>query len=271
MKKGKVYIGTSGWHYKHWRGTFYPPDLKSSQHFEYYSRCFNTVEVNNSFYKLPQKSTFTAWGEAAPDNFLFAVKGSRFITHAKKLKVEPGSISMFFEHTRALKHKCGPILFQLPPHWKVNAERLEEFLRHLPADFRYAVEFRNSTWYTKEVYNILRKYDVMFCIYELDGHTSPLEVTASGVYIRLHGPGAKYQGSYSDEVLGNWADRIQRWARGGRDVYLYFDNDQEGFAAFNAGTLLQMLKISPPQKAPANSRVTKVIKKKKKSSRKVPL
>jgi uncharacterized protein YecE (DUF72 family) len=241
MKKGKVHIGTSGWHYKHWRGTFYPADIKSASQFEYYSRLFQTVEINNSFYKLPDKATFAAWREAAPRGFVFAVKASRFITHMKKLKVDPESISRFFTHSQELEKNLGPILFQLPPHWKVNPERLNTFLQHLPRGFSYTIEFRNATWYTEEVYAILNKHDVAFCIYELDGHLSPLEVTAGFVYIRLHGPGAKYQGSYSEEVLKSWAAKIKSWSRKGKDVFIYFDNDQEGYAAFNALALLKMI------------------------------
>jgi len=243
MRKGKIFIGTSGWHYKHWKGTFYPADIKSSAQFDHYSGLFSTVEINNSFYRLPAKSVFAGWRKSSPPGFLYAVKASRFITHMKKLKVVPGEISNFFAHAAQLKEKLGPILFQLPPHWKVNLERLQTFLQGLPKSYQYTIEFRNPTWYTEEVYELLRSYNVAFCIYELDAHISPIITTASLVYIRLHGPGAKYQGSYSDKVLGEWAARIKKWAGSGKSVFIYFDNDQEGYAAFNADTLAGMLKL----------------------------
>jgi len=251
MSKGSIFVGTSGWHYKHWKGTFYPEDIKAANQFHKYSEDFSTVEINNSFYRLPPKSVFAEWRKSSPPDFLYAVKASRFITHMKKLKVDPQEIQNFFTHARQLKEKLGPILFQLPPHWKVNIERLESFVKGLPKGHQYTIEFRNQTWYTEEVYDVLKKYNVAFCIYELDGHVSPIITTADLVYIRLHGPGAKYQGSYSDEVLGEWAARIQRWKRAGKSVFVYFDNDQEGYAAFNAKTLLGMLAQKPLRRKPA--------------------
>lgn len=234
MPKRKIHIGTSGWHYKHWKGTFYPEGTRDDEQFVYYCQHFKTVEVNNSFYKLPESSTFTAWRKAAPRAFLFAVKASRFITHMKKLNMNRTELHRFFSRVDKLEGKLGPILFQLPPRWKLNLQRLADFLSVLPAGYRYAFEFRNADWYLEEVYALLKKYNVSFCIYELDKHLSPLVVTADFVYIRLHGPGNKYQGSYSRQALKKWADYCKKCIKEGRDVYLYFDNDQEGYAAFNA-------------------------------------
>jgi uncharacterized protein YecE (DUF72 family) len=241
MKKGRVHIGTSGWHYKHWNGTFYPETVKAVERFDYYTKIFKTVEINNSFYRLPAKNVFTGWKEAAPKGFVYAVKASRFITHMKKLKIDADGISKFFSNVSYLNEKLGPILFQLPPNWKVNTGRLEQFLKELPPKHIYTIEFRNDTWYKEEVYKILEKYNVAFCIYELAGHISPLITTAGFVYIRLHGPGAKYQGSYADDVLSNWADKIRAWTGKGKDVFVYFDNDQKGYAAFNAKTLQEIV------------------------------
>lgn len=240
-KKGKIYIGTSGWHYKHWKGTFYPEGTKDAQQMEYYLQHFDTVEINNSFYKLPSTTTFEKWKKAVPDDFIFAIKGSRFITHMKKLKVQRENIEKFFNGTDRLENKAGPILFQLPPGWKINAERLKDFLAQLPSDYRYTFEFRNDTWYDESIYGLLRENKCAFCIYELAGHMSPMEVTADFVYIRLHGPGDKYQGTYDQATLETWANRCKDWRDEGKDVFVYFDNDQEGYAAFNAKTLKEIV------------------------------
>src|SRR5690349_11557428 len=175
MRKGKYYIGTSGWHYKHWKGKFYPEDISDKEHFAYYSSIFSTVEINNSFYRLPTLKTFSDWRRASPANFTFSVKGSRFITHMKKLNVNASSIQKFFNRAERLKEKLGPILFQLPPKWKVNSERLSNFLDRIPRAHRYVFEFRNETWYSKEVYDVLKKHNSAFCIYELAHHLTPLE------------------------------------------------------------------------------------------------
>lgn len=238
---GTLYIGTSGWHYKHWVGTFYPAEAKPREFTDYYLRFFRTVEINNSFYKLPSAETFAAWRDSVPPDFLFAVKGSRFITHMKKLKDPQQSSIRFFENVAALQEKLGPILFQLPPGWHANTERLAQFLAVLPPHFRYAFEFRHPSWYSAEVLELLRQHGAAFCIYELEGHLSPFEITTSMVYVRLHGPGGKYQGSYSEEGLGWWAGRCLEWQHQGLDVFVYFDNDEQGFAAFNAQRLQQLV------------------------------
>jgi uncharacterized protein YecE (DUF72 family) len=240
MKPGKIFIGTSGWNYKHWEGTFYPEELKQNQHFQYYQEHFDTVELNNSFYHLPPPETFKHWKEQTPKNFLFAVKASRYITHMKKLKDTKEALSTFLKNARSLGKKLGPVLFQLPPGWKLNEERLQIFLKQLPASRRFTFEFRNRTWYTDSVYELLKKYNCAFCIYELAGHRSPLVTTADFVYVRLHGPGAKYQGSYTTASLKKWAGMMQEWSRQGKDAYLYFDNDQAGYAAFNALTIKKL-------------------------------
>jgi uncharacterized protein YecE (DUF72 family) len=239
--KGKIYIGTSGWHYKHWVGTFYPRGTKDSEQLVYYLKFFKTVELNNSFYRVPPPQTFANWRKTVPAEFLFAVKGSRFISHMKKLNVERENISIFFKSVNKLKEKLGPILFQLPPKWKVNVERLSKFLRILPRKHRYAFEFRNQTWYDEKVYALLKKYNCSFCIYELEHHLSPVITTANFVYIRLHGPGNKYAGSYTARQLSKWAGWCEVWKRQGKDVYIYFDNDQLGYAALNALALQKMI------------------------------
>jgi uncharacterized protein YecE (DUF72 family) len=238
----RIYIGTSGWNYKHWIGTFYPSDLNQSEELQYYCKHFKTVELNNSFYHLPEAKSFTNWRQQTPADFLFAVKGSRFITHMKKLKVDKVTINKFLQRTTKLGEKLGTILFQLPPRWKVNVERLDQFLSRLPSGHRYTFEFRDHTWYTQEVYDVLRVHNCAFCIYELAGHTSPVEVTADFVYIRLHGPGDKYQGNYTSVALKKWASKCTAWTKDKKDVYIYFDNDQQGYAAFNAQQLQKIVK-----------------------------
>ncbi|WP_205503677.1 DUF72 domain-containing protein [Rufibacter psychrotolerans] len=241
QEKGTIYIGTSGWHYNHWKGNFYPPSVTSKQFTQHYLRYFKTVEINNSFYRLPSAETFAAWRTSVPEDFLFAVKASRFITHMKKLKEPQQGLAQLLGNAQALEEKLGPILFQLPPAWRVNVERFQEFLRALPSYYRYTFEFREPSWYHPAIYELLRDHNHAFCIYELAGHMSPLEVTADFVYVRLHGPEGKYAGSYAESALQWWATTCQTWAQQGKDVYLYFDNDQNGYAAFNALRLQELV------------------------------
>jgi uncharacterized protein YecE (DUF72 family) len=240
MSKHKIYIGTSGWSYKHWRGTFYPQEIKVKNHFSYYLQHFNTVEINNSFYRLPSEETFLNWKKIVPDDFIYVIKANRFITHIKKLHDPAVTLAPFIDHVKLLGKKLGPVLFQLPPFMKSNTLLLEAFLEELPKKFRYVFEFRNPDWYKPEIYNLLKKHNCAFCIYELAGHISPSQITADFVYLRLHGPGNKYQGSYSDETLQTWADECLKWSET-KDVFVYFDNDQNGYAAFNALKLRELI------------------------------
>jgi len=237
----RVHIGTSGFHYKHWRGNFYPEKMPASQWLDYYTRHFDTVELNNTFYRLPVETGLNHWRESTPPGFHFAVKGSRFITHMKKLKDPEQAVGKFFERVDLLGKKLGPVVFQLPPWWEVDAVRLEEFLGVLPPRGRYAFELRNATWHTPEVFAILRRHNAAFCIFEINRVFSGLEITADWTYVRLHGPGGPYQGSYDDSTLRDWAERIAGWREGLKTVYVYFDNDQEAFAVQNALTLKRMV------------------------------
>lgn len=239
MQRNSIYIGTSGWSYKHWRGTFYPNEIKVKDHFSYYLKNFNTVEINNTFYRLPAEETFLNWKKTVPEDFIFVIKANRFITHIKKMHDPETTLASFMDHVKLLGKKLGPILFQLPPFMKCNLPLLESFLAALPKKYRYVFEFRNSDWYRPEVYDALKKYNCAFCIYELAGHTAPSQITANFVYLRLHGPGNKYQGSYSDEALQTWAHECLKWAET-KDVFVYFDNDEQGYAAFNALKLREL-------------------------------
>jgi len=237
-----IRIGTSGFHYKHWKGPFYPRELPASQMINYYARHFDTVELNNSFYRLPTPEAFDAWRDVTPANFVFAVKSSRFLTHNKKLKDPENAVQNLLPRAARLHRKLGPILFQLPPKWQVNLERLENLLAILPRDLRYAFEFRELSWMTNDVMQVLKRFNAVFCICELAGCHSPLHLTADFTYVRLHGPAAgKYQGSYSDDRLQNWTRQIEIWARQLNTVYIYFDNDQAGYAVSNALALKRMV------------------------------
>jgi uncharacterized protein YecE (DUF72 family) len=239
---GTIHIGTSGWHYKHWLGVFYPPKLPGKEMLGFYSQHFPTVEINNSFYHLPLETTFDQWRQTTPNDFLFAVKGSRFITHMKKLTEPSRSTRRFFAGAHRLKEKLGPILFQLPPRWHLNLARLSEFLEALPAKQQYTFEFRDESWQVAEVYDLLRSHNAAFCIYDLSGKETPLEITADFTYVRFHGPAeARYAGSYSTQALRTWAKRLRDWQKRLKNVYVYFNNDVGGHAIFNAKQLCELV------------------------------
>jgi uncharacterized protein YecE (DUF72 family) len=237
----QVHIATSGWHYKHWIGTFYPSGMRPAQMLRWYAEKFDTVEINNSFYRLPPATALESWCRETPPEFCFAVKASRYITHNRKLNDPESAKEKFISLVEKLGRRLGPILFQLPPSWKVNVERLDQFLAALPRTHRYAFEFRNPTWNVAPVYEALRRHNAAYCIYELADFQSPIEITADFTYVRLHGPGNKYQGDYSRQILRNWAKRIEAWRRSLRHVFVYFDNDQAGFAPKNALDLKKMI------------------------------
>jgi len=190
------------------------------------------------------------WYDNVPDDFIFSVKASRYITHMKKLRDSHSALKKFLNSVNVLRHKLGPILFQLPPHWRLNIERLADFLEGLPREHRYAVEFRDPSWFSPRIYRLLREYSVAFCIFDLDRKLSPVEVTADFIYIRLHGPKGAYEGRYSDRSLRDWADLIAGWSGEGRDVYCYFDNDEAAYAIQDATRLGDMLM---PAKVPDRS------------------
>jgi uncharacterized protein YecE (DUF72 family) len=232
-----IRIGTSGYHYRHWRGNFYPQDISTTAMLPFYLNYFDTLELNNTFYRLPTTTAIEAWRDAVPDNFIFAVKASRFLTHNKKLKDPENALENLLPRVEKLGKKLGPILFQLPPKWRINLERLEELLAILPRKHRYAFEFRETSWMHDQVLETLQRYRAAFCIYEIAGYHSAPHVTSDWAYVRLHGPGGKYQGSYSGAALERWADWIIEHHTELRAIYVYFDNDQAGYAPQNALTL----------------------------------
>lgn len=234
-------VGVSGWQYPDFSERFYPDELEKPEQLGFYAEHFPTVEINNTFYQLPSENNIQRWRERVPEDFVFAIKASRYITHMKNLLEPEETLPNFFERISLFGEKGGPILFQLPPHWGVNAERLMNFLPELPEGFRYAMELRNPTWLDEKVYAILREHEVAFCIYEIDFRQSPILTTTDFVYIRLHGPGRAYNDPYDLDVLGRWADRIKSWVGSGLDVYCYFDNTHRGYAWENAQTLLSLI------------------------------
>lgn len=240
----KIYIGTSGWSYEHWIA-FYsnvPPDKRLN----YYSKFFNSVELNTTFYHLPKASTIKNWGLQAPRGFIFSAKASRFITHIKKLKDCALALKQFYKAISGLKNKLGPILFQLPPSLAQDLPRLETFISLLNPKYKYTFEFRSQTWFEEDVFELLKKNKIALCISDLKGELSPMEITSNFIYIRLHGPKKAYQGNYSKAALKSWQKRLEKWAHK-YSVYIYFDNDEKGYAVQDAQILRKM--INKPKKS----------------------
>ncbi len=235
------YIGTSGWHYDHWRHRFYPEKLTKAEWLKFYARHFTTVEVNNSFYRLPSETAFANWRDSSPDNFTFAVKVSRFITHIKRLKNTGESVDNFISRAKILEEKLGPLLYQLPPNMHRNDEVLESFLATLPRGFKHVFEFRHQSWLDENVLEILHKYNVGLCVFDMPSLSCPLVATADFAYIRFHGSTGLYWSCYSDEELANWAEKLASLAGKLKEVYIYFNNDAEAFAVRNAITLRSYL------------------------------
>lgn len=237
----RIYIGTSGWSYEHWEKVFYPEGLANKEHLHFYSHYFSIVEINSTFYHLPSEETIKNWAKQTPSHFIFALKASRFITHQKRLIDFKESTTLFFQRIKPLKSKLGPILFQLPPSFKLNYNRLEEFIQFLPKNMRYCFEFRNPSWYTEEVYDLLKKHNIALCFGDLDGILTPLKVTADFIYLRLHGPKKAYSGSYQKPDLKKWAKKFIEWSQQNKTIYCFFNNDEAAYAVFNALQLKELL------------------------------
>ena len=237
----RYYIGTSGWHYEHWRGLYYPEGLPKSKWLQFYARQFNTVELNNSFYHLPSEKAFSTWRDFAPDNFVFAVKVSRFITHIKRLKNLGSAVENFLSRATFLQNKLGPLLYQLPPNMKRNDEILENFLSSLSQQYQHVFEFRNESWIDESVFRILEQYDAGFCVFDMPDFHCPLVASSNFAYIRFHGSESLYSSCYSDEELRKWAEKITALGKNLEAVYIYFNNDAEAFAVKNAITLMKYL------------------------------
>jgi uncharacterized protein YecE (DUF72 family) len=238
----RILIGTSGWSYLSWRGPFFPKNVMVEHHLQYYATQFSATELNGVFYRTPTVEAVRGWRENTPDDFVFAWKASKFITHWKRLTSKSrNSLALLESRLRILGPKAGPVLFQLPPQFTVNRERLAGFLKLLKSSRRYAFEFRHSSWYGPPILDLLREHDVSLCLSDHHDAPAPWEVTASFVYVRGHGPRGTYKGHYSDRTLQSWARQIAAWNRDGHDVYVYFDNDQKSAAPADAAKLRRML------------------------------
>ena len=252
-KSPECRIGCSGWQYQHWRADFYPAGLPGSRWFARYAEVFDTVEINNSFYRLPDASTFETWRRQAPADFVYAVKASRFLTHMKKLKDPVDPLERFFDRARHLGPRLGPVLYQLPPRWPLNLDRLETFLdalagvpaepvdRHAPhGPYRHAIEFRDPSWYDDRALEMLRAHDVALCLHDMPGSASGQIVVGPFVYVRFHGA-TRYGGRYEDARLDAWAAWLQARLDEGLDVFAYFNNDIGGHAPRDAVRLKERL------------------------------
>ncbi|HTM01893.1 MAG TPA: DUF72 domain-containing protein [Vicinamibacterales bacterium] len=266
----QVRIGCSGWQYRHWSTAasgsarpdeaFYPAELPQSRWFAHYALSFDTVEINNSFYRLPPPETFARWRDQAPRHFLYAVKASRFLTHMKKLKDPEDPLLRFFTNARELGRHLGPVLYQLPPNFGLNLERFEVFLRalarvarraHLPSPPQHVVEFRHPSWYDDRVYALLERYHVSMCLHDMQGSATgkvaipavPDAARRSCVYVRFHFGTSRYGGRYEDRRLDDWADWLVERIAEGRDVFAYFNNDGGGHAPRDAVRLRDRIHI----------------------------
>ena len=238
---GDIRIGCSGWSYPHWRRVFYPEKLPAREHFAFYAHQFNTVELNNSFYRQPPRERFIAWREQAPPGFLFAVKGSRYVTHIKRLAVGQKSIDLVVEAALGLGDKLGPILFQLQSNFRLDLERLERFVGMLPADVRFTLEFRHDSWLVPAVFELLRAHRIALCIPDHPKMPKSFEITSDFTYIRMHLP--PHVLGYGRRDLKPWADRVINWRGRGLDVFLYFNNDMEGHAVKDAQILISLVAL----------------------------
>jgi uncharacterized protein YecE (DUF72 family) len=255
----KSWIGTSGWTYDGWRGPFYPPDIPKKKWLSFYGTQFPTTEINGSFYRTPSLEAVAAWREQTPERFLFAWKASKFITHWKRLSEKcDNSIELMVTRLKMLGPKTGPVLFQLPPRFTADRERLASFLTMLPRCYAYAFEFRHPSWYEDPILDLLRDHDVSLCLSDHHDAPSPWLVTARHVYVRGHGPDGRYKDNYPDKTLRAWAADIGKWKRQRRTVFVYFDNDQKSAAPVDAKRLMAMVdKRSVGHDAPDESRIVR--------------
>ena len=236
---GDIRIGCSGWSYPHWLRVVYPEKMPAREHFAFYAQHFNTVEINNSFYRQPPRERFEAWREQAPPGFVFAVKGSRYVTHIKRRAVEKESIDLVVDSALGLDDKLGPILFQLQANFHVDLERLERFVAMLPDHVRFTLEFRHDSWLVPAVFERLRAHRIALCIPDHPKMPKSLEITSDFTYIRMHLP--PHGLGYSERGLHPWAERVVDWRRAGLDVFMYFNNDMEGHAVKDAKTLISLI------------------------------
>jgi uncharacterized protein YecE (DUF72 family) len=240
-------IGTSGWAYASWKGVFYPSDLPSRNYLEFYSREFPSTEVNYSFYHLPRPSTYEKWAAQVPDEFIFALKVSRFITHVRRLFDVEEAWTTFVQNALALGPHLGPILLQFPPSFRCDRKKLTAFLKMVRRPtakshrLKLAFEFRHDSWFTHEIFSLMREHDAALCIADSPRYPRRDEVTADFVYLRFHGKTDLFASKYTEAELLEEAKKVTRYLRDRRDVYVYFNNDALGHAIANARTLTQLV------------------------------
>jgi len=244
MRRSQIHIGCSGWNYESWRGRFYPEEAPPKRWFEFYAETFNTVEINNTFYQLPDAPTFKRWRSQAPDGFIYAVKANRYLTHLKRLKDAKDPLKKFLDRARLLREHLGPILYQLPPRWRLNLQRLESFLDLLPEDLRHVFEFRDQSWMTDEVFQLLEERGVSFCAHDMPGLDVPRLAIGPIAYVRFHGPKEKYRGAYPEPTLRSWSRWMGQQLRSGRSLYVYFNNDANAHAPHDAMRLKQKIRFT---------------------------
>lgn len=241
-KKCQIRVGTSGWHYSHWQGPFYPDDLAKTRWLDFYAEHFDTVEVNNTFYHLPRASTFEKWRDQVPGGFLFTLKASRYITHIKRLIDTEDAVDLFMERAELLEDKLGPILFQLPPSYHKDLDRLETFLQIVCNRARGFFEFRHTSWYTQDTWDLLDAFGFGLCVHDLGDSAPPRVITSKQIYVRFHGSGGgRYEGKYTASEMKDWSRWINDRPSDVTHVYAYFNNDIHGYAVENAKTLRSLL------------------------------
>lgn len=245
-----IRVGLSGWSYANWRGAFYPAALSSREYLAFYAREFVTTEINSSFYHFPRPQTYERWAEQVPDGFVFAVKANRLLTHTRRLQEVEASWQRLAQAARALRSHCGPILFQFPPSFQREEQRLADFLqlaRESAAELRLVCEFRHASWFTEETYRLLRRYGVALCLADSARYPRHDVLTADFAYCRLHGRPELFASPYPEAELERAARQLQAYSDAGADVYVYFNNTKEGHAIDNARTLLALLgRQAPP-------------------------
>ena len=247
-QRGEVRIGCSGWNYKSWRNRFYPARLPVSQWLRFYTSHFDTVEVNNTFYRLPEQTTFASWRSQVPREFLFAVKASRFLTHMKRLRDPEEPLDRLFSRAAALGPTLGPVLYQLPARFTRDLPRLDDFLRALPnrvanTRVRHVMEFRDPSWYVADTFDLLERRGVALCLHDKAGSSLDHPFVGPFVYVRFHGTSGHYHGSYGPAQLDRWAGRLAERVQDGAAVFAYFNNDPDAVAVANATALRSALAL----------------------------
>jgi uncharacterized protein YecE (DUF72 family) len=234
-----IWFGTSGFSYKEWKPIFYPKELSDKQFLQYYSSRLNSVEIDYTFYRMPTAKTLEGWKAATPENFRFTLKASQQITHWQRLKVPSDALDYWLSVVPGLESRLGMVLYQLPPFFKCDVQKLETFLSVLPRGIRSAFEFRHESWFIEDIYRLLKKHDVALCIHDADDHTTPMELTSSFTYIRLR------RSEYTDQQREEWQDRIRRWANEGVEVFAYIKHEDNPNAPLIALDFAQGLDSSP--------------------------